>query len=151
MHLDVCLIIGTCAGRFGLVLPMMQVIFCTSHVHAYFMRTYPFISLFLVVMCFLSLSLSLPLSLTQINYVWHLSANPLRLETLLVPGLLLLILLFPLFMFGSVIGRPNKTSLRTFRNVAFIRSAMLFCWTFLTLLSLWSFGLEAGNLFVRDP
>ena len=56
MHLDVCLIIGTCSGRFGLVLPMMQVIFCTSHVHAYFMHTYPFISLFLVVMCFFSLS-----------------------------------------------------------------------------------------------
>ena len=107
--------------------------------------------LFFWLWCVFSLSLSLSLSLSQINYVWHLSANPLRLETLLVPGLLLLILLFPLFMFGSVMGRPNKTSLRTFRNVAFIWSAMLFCWTFLTLLSLWSFGLEAGNLFVRDP
>ena len=38
---------------------MMQVIFCTSHVHTYFIHTYPFISLFLVVICFyLSLSLS---------------------------------------------------------------------------------------------
>ena len=43
------------------VLPMMQVIFCMSHVHAYFMHMYPFISLSLVVMCF-SLSLSLSLS-----------------------------------------------------------------------------------------
>ena len=37
--------------------------FCTSHIHAYFMHTYPLFSLFLLlfVMCFLSLSLSLSL------------------------------------------------------------------------------------------
>ena len=41
------------------VLLMMQVIFHTSHIHAYLMHTYPFISLFLVMIMFLSLSLSL--------------------------------------------------------------------------------------------
>ena len=123
---------------------MMQFIFSTSHVHAYVL----FHSYFWIVIVFYFF---LSLSLSRIDCVWHLSANPLRLGTLLAPGLLLFILSFPLFTFGSMMGRPNRTSLRTFRNVAFIRNAMLFCRTFPTLLSLRSFELGAGNLFVRYP
>ena len=47
--------------------------------------------------------------------------------------------------------RPGRTSWRTLRNMAFIRSAMLSYWIFLTLLSPLSFGLGARNLYVRDP
>ena len=123
---------------------MMQFQFCTSHVNTYFMHTYPFFSFYLFcVWCVSSLSLS------QIDYTWHLSANPLRLETLLVLGLLLLI--HPLFTFNSMMRRPSRTSLRTFKNVAFIWSAILFCWTFPTLLYRVSFELRDGNLFVRYP
>ena len=127
------------------VLPMMQFIFlhvtcsCIFHVNVSFH--------FSISGCDVFLSFSL----SRIDCTWHLSANPLQLETLLVLGLLLLILPFPLFMFGSMMGRPNRTSLRTFRNVAFIWSAILFCQTFLTLFTLQSFRLGTGNLFVRYP
>ena len=96
------------------------------------------------------LSLSLSLSLSLINCAWHLSTNPLQFGTLLVQSLLLL-LIHPLFTFGSVMGRPSKTSLRTFKDVTFIQNAMSFCQTFLTLLYLVSFWLRDGNLFVRYP
>ena len=137
-----CLLVGL-----DWVLPMMQSIFflhvtCSCIFHAYVSF------LFSISGCDV---FSLSLSLSQIDCAWHLNTNPLRLGTLLVSGRLLLILLFPLFTFDSMIGRPNRISLRTFRNVAFIQSAILFCRTFLTLLSLLSFGLGAGNLFVRDP
>ena len=146
-----CLIIEMCASRFVLGFTYDAIYIFARHMfmHISCICILSF-SLFLVVMLF-SLSLSLSLSLSWIDCVWHLSAKPLRLGTLLVLGLLLLILPFPLFTFGFVMGRPNRTFLRTFRNVAFIRSVMLFCWTFLTLLSLQSFELEAENLFVRDP
>ena len=139
----------------------MQFQFCTSHVHAYV--SFLFFLFVLLVMCFLSLSLSLSLSLylslsvlfslslSRIDCAWHLNLNPLRLGTLLVPGLLLLILPFPLFTFGSVMGRPNRTSLRTFRNIMFIWSVMLFCRTFPTLLHPVSFGLGTGSLLWRNP
>ena len=124
------------------VLPMMQFIFlhvtCSCIFHAYL----SFLFLFFWLWC---------LSLSQIDCVWHLSANPLWLGTLLVLGLPLLILLFPLFMFGSVMGRPNRTSLKIFKNMAFIWNTMLFYQTFPTFLSLRSFGLRAKNLFMRDP
>ena len=131
-----CLIIGMCVGRFRLGFThdasYILHVTCSCIFHAYVSFH------FSISGCdvFLSLSLSLSLSHSQIDCAWHLSANPLRLKTLLVLSLLLLILLFPLSTFGSVIGRPNRTSLRTFRNVAFIRSAMLFCRTFPLLLSL---------------
>jgi len=76
-----------------------------------------------VIVCSISLSLSLSLSLSRIDCTWHSSTNLLQLETLFVPSHFLL-LIFPLFMFGSVMRRPVGTSLRTFLNVAFIQSAM---------------------------
>ena len=47
--------------------------------------------------------------------------------------------------------RPERTSWRTFRNVAFIRSAMLSRRIFLTLLSLPLFELGVRNLYLRCP
>ena len=121
-------------------------VLCSCLFHAY-VSSYFFLFAFVCDV----FSLFLPISLSRINHAWHLSANPLWLGTLVVLGLLLLIFPFLLFTFSSVMGRPNRTSLRTFRNVAFIRSAMLFCRTCLTLLFPVSFGLGAGNLFVRYP
>ena len=148
MHLDMCLIIGMCAGRFELGFTHDVFIF-VCHMFMHISCIYSLFSFFfvLLVMCFLSFSLSL----SWIDCAWHLSTNLLRLRILLVPGLLLLIFPFPLFTFGFVMGRPNRTSLRTFRNMAFIQSALSFRRTFPTLLSLWSFGLGAGNLFVSYP
>ena len=62
MHLDVCLIVENCV-LVGLdwVSTHDAIIFSTSHVHAYFMHTYPFFSIFLfwvVMVCFVCLSLS---------------------------------------------------------------------------------------------
>ena len=129
--------------------------FSTSHVHAYFMHTYPFFSFFVlycdyVLSLSLSISIYLSLFLSRIDYAWHPSTNLIRLETLFVSGLPhLLIFPFPLFTFGSMMRRPIRTSLITFLNMAFIWSAMWFCWTLLTLLYAMSFTLRDGNLFVR--
>ena len=128
---------------------MMHLIFSKSHVHASFIHTYSFIPVSRLWLCSVSLSLSLSLSLSRIDCVWQLRANLLPLGILLVLGFLLLI--HPFFMFSFVIGRPNRTSLRTLRNMAFIRSAMLFCRTFSTLLYSMSFILGDGNLFLRYP
>ena len=145
MHLDVCLTIETFV-LVGLdwVSTYDAIFFSMSHIHAYVL----FHSYFWIVIVFYFLFLSL--SISRINYAWHLSVNLLRLKTLLVPGVLLLIS-FPLFTFDFVMGRPNRTSLKTFINVAFIRSAMSVYWTFLTLLYPESFRLKDGNLFVRYP
>ena len=57
--IDVCLIIVECVPvGFDWVSPMMQFKFCTSHVHAYFMHTYPFIPIYGCDFVSLSLSLS---------------------------------------------------------------------------------------------
>ena len=113
---NVCLNVENCM-LVGLdwVQPMMQ-LFLARHM---FMHTHSFFSFYFFCLRCVSLSPSLSLSLSLIDFAWHLSANLLRLETLLVPSLLL-IFLHPLFTFGSVMGRPSRTTLRTFRNVAFI-------------------------------
>ena len=150
IHLDICLIVEN-SVLVGLdwALTHDAIIFSMSHVHAYFMHTLSFLSLYSFVTVF---SLSLSLSLSQIDCAWHPSANLIRLGTLFVLGLLhLLIFPFTFFMFDSVMRRPIRTSLRTFLNVVFIQSAMWFCWTFPTLLYPMSFKLRDGNLSVRYP
>ena len=95
----------------------------------------------------------LSFSLSWIDYAWHpRCVNILQARILFkVLVLFLLLILFPLFMFGSMTRRPVGTSWRTFRNMAFIRSVILFCWTFSTLLYLVSFGLGARILLWRNP
>ena len=103
--------------------------------------------LFFVICCDV---LSLSLSLSWINCVWHPKhVSLLWLRTFLVPGLLLLLILFPLLTFCSMMRMPKRTSWRTFRNVAFIRSIMLFCQTSPKILSPPSLRLEARNLYLR--
>ena len=145
---NVCLNVENCI-LVGLdwVQPMMQ-LFLAHHMFMHFSCIHTLSFLFIFSVCDVSLFLPLSLSLSRIDFAWHLSANLLRLETLLVPSLLL-IFLHPLFMFGFMMGRPSRTSLRTFRNVAFIRNAMSFCRTFPTLFYPVSFELGDGNLFVR--
>ena len=73
MHLDVCLIIGMCARRFGLGFTHDAIYIFARHM---FMHTYSFLSLYLVVIVLsLSLSFSLSLSLSQIDCIWQPSAN----------------------------------------------------------------------------
>ena len=124
---------------------MMQFIFSTSHVNAYFMHSYHFFSFYLL--CY---DYVLSLSLSRIDCTWHPSANLIQLRTLFISSLHhLLTFPFLYFMFGSIMRRPTRTSLRTFLSVAFIRSAMWFCWTSPTLLYPMSFTLKDGNLSVR--
>ena len=130
--------------RFGLGFNPWCNLFLAHHMFMHISCIHTLSFLFLDCDCGLSLSLS------QKDYAWHLSVNLLRLGTLLVLSLLLLIL-FPLFTFNFIIGRSSRTSLRTFRNVAFIQSAMSFYRNFPTLLYLESFRLGDGNLFVRYP
>ena len=82
----------------------------------------------------LSFFLSLPLTLVA---SWHLSISLLRPRTLFIPRHLLLLLLLHLtplpLTSGSMMRRPNRTSLRTFHNAAFIRNTKSFCQIFLTL------------------
>ena len=117
---------------------------CIFHAYIYF--------LFLSILCFcVVIVFSLSLYLSRIDCTMHPKrVNPLRLKILLVSSLLLLILSL-LSTFDSMMRRLERTSWRTFRNVAFIRSAMLFRQAFPTLLSLSSFGLEARNLYLRVP
>ena len=149
MHLDVCLIIGMCARRFGLGFTHDTIYIFACHIFMHISCIHILFFLFIYLwLC--SLSFSLSPSLSQIDYIWHLSANH---KSTLAKN--------PLGSRSSssdppvlplhVMGRPNKTSLRTFRNVAFIWSTMLFCRIFQTLFSLWLFELRAGNLFVRYP
>ena len=101
------------------------------HIHAFscidtFKFLY-FLYCILLVLFWLSLSLSLPLFVFYVSCVmapkrkFTLSRNP-------------LLLLTPLhLMSGSVMRRPNQTFWRTFHNEAFTRNAKSFCQTFLTL------------------
>ena len=92
-------------------------------------------------------SVCLPLSLFRIVCAWQLKANLLHLGTLFILGHLPLILL--LFMFGSVMRRPVKTSQRTSPNMAFNRNIAWFYQTFPILLYPLSFIVGDGNLYVR--
>ena len=142
-----------CVVWFGLGWTYDAISFSTSHVHAFFMHTYPFFFSFvgtLLWLCFsVSLSLSLSLSLSRINCKWHLSANPLHLGTLFILGHLLLIL--PLLTFGFMMGRPIRTSWRTSPNMVFIQNATWFYQTFPILLYPLSFTVKDMNLYVRYP
>ena len=123
VHIYVCLNVENYV-LLGLdwVEPIMQLFFARHmFMHISCISTLSFLYFFfwVVIVC----SISLSLSLSWIDCAWHSSINLLQLETLFVLSHLLL-LIFPLFMFGFVMRRPVRTSLRTFLNVAFIQSAM---------------------------
>ena len=113
----------------------------------FYILLYQLFRTFLIVSLSLSFFLSLPLTLVA---SWHLSISLLRPETLFLLGLLLLLLHLtphPLTS-GSVMRRPNQTSLRTFHNAAFIQNAKSFCQTFLTLTYPLSFTVGVGSHFI---
>ena len=118
--------------------------------HTY-LQVFIFLYILLLVLFLLSHSLyfflSFPLTLVAL---WHLSVSLLRPETLFILGHLLLLLhLTPLpFTSNSVLRRPNRTSLRTSHNVAFIRNAKSFCRTSLTLTYLLSPIAKVGSHYV---
>ena len=76
----------------------------------------------------LSLSLSLALVAS-----WHLNVSLFHPRTLFVLGHLLLLLILPSLLFGSVMRRPVRTSQRTSLDEAFIRNAKSSCQISLTL------------------
>ena len=72
------------------------------------------------------LSLSLASSIYVSLFLWHPNKNPLCPGTLFVLGYPLLLTLLHLIT-GSVMRRPNRTSLRTFLDEAFILNAKSSC------------------------
>ena len=101
-----------------------------SHVHAYAL-SFQYI-LWYILNCFgtflIVFSLSLPFSIYVSLLLWHPNVNLLRPRTLFVSGHpLLLTLLLSLSSF--VMRRPNRNSLRTFLDEAFILNAKSSCWT----------------------
>ena len=119
-----------------------------------FMLTYLQVSIFVILylvgaFLIVSLSPSPSLFLTLVAS-WHLNVNPFHPETLFVPGLLLfLLLLTPLSLtYGSVMKRPNRTSRKTFHDVAFIRNAKSFYQISLTLTYSLSFTIGVRSHYV---
>ena len=119
-----------------------------SHVH-----TFPSIHtlysihfvIFLPLGTFLIVSFSLSLSFVCVSLLlWHLNTNLLHHETLFVLGHPPFLILLPLTS-GSMMKRPNRTSLRTFPDEAFILIAKSSCQTSLTLTCSLSFtvGVES--------
>ena len=142
-----------CAGRFGLGWAHDAFKFaCHMFMHFQAYKPSCFYHLILkllgtLLIDSLSFFLSLPLTLVA---SWHLSVSLFRLGTFFILGhLLLLLLLTPLpLMFGSVLRRPNRTSLRTFHDVAFIQNAKSFCQTSLTLTCPLSSTVRVGSHYV---
>ena len=97
----------------------------------------------------LSFSLSLPFTLVA---SWHLRISLLHPVILFISGhLCLLHHLTPLpLMSGSVMRRPNRTSLRTFHDATFIRNAKLFYQNFLTPTYPLSSTIGVGSHFVMS-
>ena len=121
-----------------------------------FMHTYLQFSIFVIlylVGAFFIVSLSFPLSLfVTLVASWHLNVNPFHLGALFVLGYLLLLLLLILLhlMSSSIMRRPNRTSLRTFHNVAFIQNAKSLCQIFLTLTYPLSSTIGVGSHFMAS-
>ena len=128
-----------------------------SHVHA-FPCIHSFYSLYFdnILFCCLGLfwlSLSPSLSSVCVSLLlWHPNANLLRLGTLFVTRHPLFLILHHL-MSGSVMRRPNWTSLRTFPDKAFIFNTKSSCWTSPTLTFPLSSTVENGSHYVtsRSP
>ena len=119
-----------------------------SHVHT-FLSIHTLYSIHFVIFLplgtFLIVSFSLSLFFVCVSLLlWHLNTNLLHLETLLVLGHPPFLILLPL-TFGSMMRRPNRTSLRTFPDEAFILIAKSSCRTSLTLTYSLSFTVGVGS------
>ena len=128
-------IICLCVGRFGLGWAH-DTFYITCHMfmhsHAYVLSfQYILIYLNCLILFWLS-SLSLPLFIYVSLLLWHQNVNLLCLGTLFVLGHLLLLTLPP-SLFGSMMRRPDRTSLRTFPDKTFIQNATSSCRTSSTL------------------
>ena len=107
------------------------------HFHAYVLYI---LYIFIYLNCFgtfLSVSFFLPPSpphsLVYVSASWHQNVSLLCLETLFILGHLLLLLIPPLFLFGSMMRLLERTSQGTFLDKAFIWNAKSFCQTSPTL------------------
>ena len=124
---------------------------CISHAHA-FSRTRTLHSLYSYILIVFGpfLCFSLPLSLLfTLVASWHLNVNLLHLGTFFVLRHPLLLTSLPLTS-GSVIKRPNQTSLRTSLDEAFIWNAKSFCRTSPTLTYPLSFTVGVGSHYVTS-
>ena len=145
--IDVCLYVGTlCSIRIGLGWTHDAIFFARhmfmhySYIHTFFIFIFGTLCWWCFSVCLslslsFSLSLSLSLSLSHIACTWHPSPK------LLHPG--------TLFMFGSIMRRPVRTSQRTFPDVVFIRNTMWFYRIFSILFYPLSFTVRDRNLYVR--
>ena len=124
-----------------------------SHVHVFpCIRTFNYIYFDIFVVWYFSDCLPLFLYFSPFTLVasWQLNVSLLCPGTLFVLGHLLFLLLLTLFPFpfGFMMRRPNRTSLRTSHDAAFIRNAKLFCQIFLTLTYPLSLTVGARSHFV---
>ena len=118
---------------------------CSCIFHAYILFY------FLLLCC--DVFLSLCFSLSWIDCTWLPRCANLLLAGILFKVLVLplLLIIFPLFTFDSMMRKPKRTSRRTSKNVVFIRSAESFSQTFPTLRYQVSFVLGDGILSMRNP
>ena len=144
-------IANMCASRIGLgwAHDVLTIAYHTlMHFHAYLpciLSTLIYWLYWCFSACF-SLLLSLLFTLVA---SWHLNVSLLRPKTLFILGHPLLLTLLP-HTSGSVIRRPNRTSLRTFLDEAFIRNAKSFCRISSTLTYPLSFTIGVGSHCVKS-
>ena len=130
MHLDVCnwlyagkIGLGWAYDAFYIACHMIM------HSHAYALSFQYILDIFWTVLgLFWLSSLSLPLPVYVSLLLWHPNINLLHPGTLFILGHPLLLTLL-LSLSNSVMRRPNRTSLRTFLNEAFILNAKSSCRT----------------------
>ena len=96
--------------------------------HTFFPSNIFFDIFWTILRLFLFSFLSLPLSIYVSLLLWHLNVNVLCPETLFVPRHPLLLTLL-VSLSGSMMRRPNRTSLRTFLDETFILDAKSSCQT----------------------
>ena len=154
LHYRCVLYLLQCCALVGLdwVEPMMYLCLHVTY-SCIFMHTYLSVSVFVIfyhVDAFLIVSLSLLLSLfLTLAASWHPNANLLHPRTLCVMGLLLLLIL-PLLLFGSMMRRPIRSSWRTFLNKAFTQNAKSSCQISLTLTYPLSSTVRIGSYYVAS-
>ena len=115
------------------------------HSHAYVLSIHYILIYFLLLRTFLIVSFSFSISSICVSLLlWHPNANILRPKTLFILGHPLLLILHHLIS-GSMMRRPNRTSLRTLPDEAFILNAKSSCWISPTLTFLLSSTVGNGS------